>query len=90
MANPFAVAFFAALFPQFIDTGSNTITQLIILGATYIVVDGCILYAWGMAGVKATKSLEAFKFSIINKVSGALMIVAAGFLAHKDIEPRHS
>jgi homoserine/homoserine lactone efflux protein len=90
LANPFAVAFFAALFPQFIDTSSAILPQLIILGSTYIIVDGVILYAWAMAGIQATKHLEMFQFSLINKVSGALMIAAAGFLAIKDIEPRNS
>ncbi len=90
MANPFAVAFFAALFPQFIDASSAVFPQLIILGLTYIIVDGLILCAWAMAGIQATKRIDAFKFSLINKVSGALMIIAAGFLALKDIEPKHS
>ncbi len=87
LANPFAVAFFAALFPQFIDTSSAILPQLIILGSTYIIVDGLILFAWGVAGIQATKRLKMFNFSLINKVSGTLMILAAGFLALKDIEP---
>ena len=90
LANPFAVAFFAALFPQFIDTSSAILPQLIILGSTYIIIDGLILYAWAMAGIQATKRIKMFQSSLINKVSGALMIAAAGFLAIKDIEPRNS
>jgi len=87
MANPFAVAFFAALFPQFIDTDSAILPQLIILGSTYIIVDGVILCAWGLAGIQATKRLKLFNISIVNKVSGTLMMLAAAFLAVKDIEP---
>ena len=43
MANPFAVVFFGALFPQFIDPASPVMPQLLILGVTYLVVDGAIL-----------------------------------------------
>ena len=90
LANPFAVAFFAALFPQFIDTSVAIFPQLLILGATYIFVDGVILLAWGLAGVHASKRIKLLQLSMINKICGALMIVAAGLLAIKDIEPSKS
>ena len=50
MANPFAVVFFGALFPQFIDPARPVMPQLLILGLTYLVVDGSILLALGVAG----------------------------------------
>ena len=84
------MAFFAALFPQFIDTSSAILPQLIILGSTYIIVDGLILYAWAMVGIQVTKRVKMIQIPLINKVSGALMITAAGFLAIKDIELRAS
>ncbi len=87
LANPFAVAFFAALFPQFIDTSIAIIPQLLILGSTYIVIDGLILLAWGLTGVHASKRITALDLSLINKICGALMITAAGLLAVKDLEP---
>ena len=90
LANPFAVAFFAALFPQFIDTSAAILPQLLILGATYIVVDGLILLAWGLAGVHASRRIKLLQLSMINKICGALMIAAAGLLAIKDFEPRTS
>jgi homoserine/homoserine lactone efflux protein len=43
MANPFAVVFFGALFPQFIGPTMPVMPQLFILGVTYLVVDGAIL-----------------------------------------------
>ena len=49
MANPFAVVFFGALFPQFIDPMMPVLPQLLILGLTYLVVDGAILLLWGWA-----------------------------------------
>jgi threonine/homoserine/homoserine lactone efflux protein len=47
MANPFAVVFFVALFPQFIDPAAPVLPRLLRLGITYIVVDRVILLIWG-------------------------------------------
>jgi len=46
-ANPKAVVFFAALFPQFISPDAAFWPQLLILSATYIAMDGCFLAAYG-------------------------------------------
>lgn len=88
MANPFAVVFFGALFPQFIDPTMPVLPQLLILGVTYLVVDGVILLVWGWLGVRAAKALKRFSFGIVNKVCGALMIGAAALLASKDFQPQ--
>lgn len=88
MANPFAVVFFGALFPQFIDPTAPVLPQLFILGITYIVVDGTILLLWGWAGMRASTALKRFSFGMVNKVCGALMIAAAALLATKDFQPQ--
>lgn len=88
MANPFAVVFFGALFPQFIDPAAPVLPQLLVLGLTYIVIDGIILLAWGWAGIRAVRALKTAPFALINKVCGALMIAAAGLLAMKDLAPQ--
>ena len=85
-ANPFAVMFFAALFPQFIDPGASTLVQLAILGGTYLLVDGALLFAWGWLGVRAAARLRAHAFGLINRICGALMLGAAVLLAVKDLE----
>ncbi len=88
MANPFAVVFFGALFPQFIDPASPIAPQLLILGMTYTVVDGTILVVWGWLGVRATNGLKRISIGTINRICGSLMIAAAGLLASKDFEPQ--
>ena len=88
MANPFAVVFFGALFPQFIDPTAPVLPQLFILGVTYIVVDGAILLLWGWLGVRAATTLKRFSFGLVNKICGGLMIAAAGLLASKDFQPQ--
>lgn len=87
MANPFAVVFFGALFPQFIDPDAAILPQLLILGATYLVVDAAILVLWGWLGTQAVARLRIVGFGLVNRICGALMIAAAGLLATKDFEP---
>ena len=87
-ANPFAVMFFAALFPQFIDPTASTLPQLGILGGTYLLVDGIILLAWGWLAQRAAVRIRRHAFSLINRVCGTLMLGAAILLAGKDFEPQ--
>lgn len=87
MANPYAVVFFGALFPQFIDPTIPVLPQLLILGVTYLVVDGAILLLWGWLGGHAATALKRFSFGLVNKVCGTLMIGAAALLASKDFQP---
>ncbi|WP_324753766.1 LysE family translocator [Roseovarius sp. Pro17] len=84
MANPFAVVFFGALFPQFIDPTAPVLPQLAILGATYLVVDGTILMLWGWLGTRAAGALRGAR---ANRFCGALMLTGAGLLALKDMRP---
>jgi homoserine/homoserine lactone efflux protein len=88
MANPFAVVFFGALFPQFIDPALAILPQLLILGVTYLIVDGAILLLWGWLGVRAASALKRHSFGLINKICGALMIAAAALLGSKDFQTR--
>ncbi len=86
MANPYAVVFFGALFPQFIDPSAPIWPQLLILGATYLVVDGVILVLWGWAARRTIGRLKALTGQWINRISGALMLGAAVLLGAKDID----
>ncbi len=88
MANPFAVVFFGALFPQFIDPTMPVLPQLFILGISYLVVDGAILLLCGWLGVRVATALKRFSFGLVNKICGALMIGAAALLASKDFQPQ--
>lgn len=84
-ANPYAVVFFGALFPQFLNPAAPLLPQLLILGITYIVVDGLILLAWGWAALRTAGRLKHLTGTWINRISGALMIAAAALLGAKDI-----
>ncbi|ETX13705.1 lysine transporter LysE [Roseivivax halodurans JCM 10272] len=87
MANLFAVVFFGALFPQFINPASPVVPQLFVLGLTYLVIDGVILLLWGWLGIRAARALRRRSLGLVNKICGGLMIAAAGLLAGKDLQP---
>jgi homoserine/homoserine lactone efflux protein len=89
-ANPYAVIFFAALFPQFIDPALPILPQLIILGTTYLVVDGLILLLWGWLAVRTLGRVKHVTGKWLNRISGALMIGAAILLGVKDIGPEQT
>lgn len=84
-ANPYAVVFFAALFPQFIDPALPLTRQIVILGATYLFIDGTILLLMGAAAEKLTATLGGRFHAWANRLSGIFMILAAILLAMKDI-----
>ncbi|WP_050932065.1 LysE family translocator [Aestuariivita boseongensis] len=84
-ANPYAVVFFGALFPQFIDPSLPVWPQLLILGVTYLVVDGVILLLWGWAAQRTLGRIRALTGVWLNRISGALMIGAAVLLGAKDL-----
>ena len=84
-ANPYAVIFFASLFPQFINPDFATLPQLAILGGTYLLVDGLILLLWGWFAVRAVHRIKRLTSGLINKACGLLMIGAALLLAVKGL-----
>lgn len=87
-ANPKAVVFFAALFPQFLSADSAFWPQFLILSATYIALDGMFLSAYG-----ASASWIAARFNgparvWIERIGGGFMIGAAILLGLKSIAQR--
>ncbi len=84
-ANPKAVVFFAALFPQFISPNSDFMTQFIILSTTYIVVDGIFLSLYGMGAGWIARKFAGNAKKWVERTGGTFMIVAAILLGLKTI-----
>ena len=84
-ANPKAVVFFAALFPQFISADSPFWPQFLALSATYIVMDGCFLAAYGWGASWVSKRFRGDAKAWIERIGGSFMIVAAVLLGLKSI-----
>jgi threonine/homoserine/homoserine lactone efflux protein len=84
-ANPKAVVFFAALFPQFVNPDLPTANQFVILGLTYIVIDGCFLMFYGLTSNWILNRFEKHLDKYLNRASGSLLIGSAILLGLKDI-----
>ena len=87
-ANPKAVVFFAALFPHFIDPTKPTAPQLLVLGTTYVAVDGFFLCCYGRFAEWIGSKLKGASAQYGHKISGSLLIVAALLLGLKGVEGR--
>ena len=78
--NPKALLFFAALFPQFIDPEAPVGSQLLILGLTYIVVDGSFLAFYGASAAAVAQRLGEHS-KLVRFVPGAIMLLTVAVLA---------
>jgi threonine/homoserine/homoserine lactone efflux protein len=87
-ANPKAVIFFAALFPQFINPTEPTAHQFVVLGTTYLVIDGCFLVFYGYFAGWAANRFEKHVGKYSGQISGSLLICSALLLGLKDLRAR--
>ncbi len=86
-ANPKAVVFFAALFPLFIDGTLPFWPQFAILSATYLVVDGMFLTAYGGSASWLARRLQGPAKLWLDRIGGSFMILAAILLGLKSLRP---
>ena len=84
-ANPKAIVFFAALFPQFVNPAAPTASQFAILGLTFLVVDASFLMAYGAFAGWIAARFRQHVGRHLHKVSGSLLIVAAILLGMRDV-----
>ncbi|WP_306004990.1 LysE family translocator [Aquicoccus porphyridii] len=84
-ANPKAVVFFAALFPQFISADHAFWPQFLILSVTYIIMDGLFLSAYGAGASWIAARFKGAAKAWIERIGGSFMIVAAILLSFRSI-----
>lgn len=82
-ANPRAVVFFAALFPQFITPQGDFWTQFAILGMTYVVLDGTFLSIYGGGASWFARRLSHRARVWLDRVSGGFLVTAGVLLGLK-------
>lgn len=85
-ANPKAIVFFAALFPQFLDLQKPLVVQIVILGATYIVIDGAFLSVYGKGASWIATQLKGHYKAWVDRVAGAGLIAAAILLGLRGVQ----
>ena len=80
--NPKAIAFFGALFPQFVDPTSPLVPQLLILGVTFVVLDYTFVMIYAMGAARVMPWLvQRGGTNIVARVSGGVLILAAALLS---------
>ena len=84
-ANPKAVVFFAALFPQFISAEAAFWPQFLILSATYIAMDGLFLSAYGLGSSWIVARFKGNARIWVERIGGGFMIGAAVLLGLKSL-----
>lgn len=82
--NPKAVIFFAAFFPQFIDSSDPVIPQFVALSATYLILDGLFLLTYALLASRLAEWLTT-DHVLLRKGPGALLIAVALGLAMKTV-----
>ena len=86
VANPKAVVFFAALFPQFIVLTEPLWGQFIVLSFTYLIIDGLFLCFYGKFAEAFANKYQSSLGQYFNKLSGFLFIGAAVMLSLKSMQ----
>ncbi len=84
-ANPKAVIFFAALFPQFIVADQAFWPQFIILSLTYMAIDGAFLGFYGLLAAKLSRTFAQHGLKWIHRLGGAGILAAATLLGLKTL-----
>lgn len=81
-SNPKAIVFIAAFFPLFIDQSLPFAPQVIVLGLTYLVMDGICLLTYVHFAARLKKYLEdQEKVSLQNKIIGGLLVFSGVMLS---------
>jgi len=85
-SNPKAIIFFAALFPQFLDPQEPVALQLLILGLTYLTIDGIFLSVYGSLAEWIAERFKSRVSKNLDRISGSFLIGAAILLGLKTVE----
>lgn len=75
--NPKSITFFVAFLPQFLDPSGDVLRQMLIFGATFLVLAFANAFGYGLLAARAgamTRNPSAI--SLFNKVGGSLLIGA--------------
>jgi len=80
-ANPKAIAFFVALLPQFLDASRPLAPQLLLLGASSVVIEYATLFAYARAAANAGHIAGPRVVRFLERVGGTLLVSAGARLA---------
>lgn len=82
IGNPKDLLFFSALFPQFMNPAEPIVGQLVILGVSWMLLDGSIMFAYALCGSRLIARLGRGGVGRwFHRVTGGAFIAAGGVLA---------
>ncbi|WP_263064345.1 LysE family translocator [Dickeya dadantii] len=81
VSNPKDILFFAALFPNFIDTGAPQAMQFALLALTWVVLDCSIMFSYACMGNRVSALFaHPRRLRLFNRATGTLFIFAGSAL----------
>lgn len=82
ISNPKAMLIFTAFFPQFLVQGAPAAEQLLVMGATFLVLEVCALAIYAAGGAGAGRFLASVRGQrLLNRLSGSALAAAGVGLA---------
>jgi threonine/homoserine/homoserine lactone efflux protein len=81
LSNPKILLFFGAFIPQFIDLNSPYVSQVTLLGITFMVVAGITDGTYGLLAGRARNFFSARRSGMLTRVSGGFIIGGGVWLA---------
>jgi homoserine/homoserine lactone efflux protein len=80
-ANPKALVFFVALLPQFIEPGAPVALQMIVLGATSVIIEFFVLAIYVALAVRARQVAGTRLAGPLQRIGGGFLLAAGARLA---------
>jgi len=81
LSNPKVLVFFGAFIPQFMDMGRDHLSQVALLGVTFMVIAGMTDAIYALLAGRARKFFSARRTRLLSRISGRFMIGGGIWLA---------
>src|SRR5258708_5255105 len=81
LSNPKVLVFFGAFIPQFMDMSKDHISQVAVLGVTFMVIAGMTDAIYALLAGRARLFFSAQRTRLVSRVSGGFMIAVGLLLA---------
>jgi threonine/homoserine/homoserine lactone efflux protein len=81
LSNPKVLVFFGAFIPQFVDMEKDHISQVALLGVTFMAIAGVTDAIYALLAGRARKFFSARRTRLLSRISGGFMIGGGVWLA---------
>jgi threonine/homoserine/homoserine lactone efflux protein len=81
LANPKVLVFFGAFIPQFMDMSKDHVSQVALLGITFMIIAGLTDAIYALLAGRARRFFSAQRTRLVSRVSGGFMIGGGIWLA---------